>query len=440
MKRTILALIYALVIVGPTVFAFGQSTIPQKGTFTIQEALLSDKVGRLHTLAISGDNRHIAYASSYSGARPNLQCVVIDGQPGPPFPEVRPQGRGALVFSSDGHRVAYKALTGENGKWFVVVDATAGPLYDYVSNLTFSPDGKHLAYMAYVGENHFVVMDGQAGPPFVAADHLTFGPDSERVAYIATEIAKTGLKFLVDLDGQRGPQYDTIASLSFTPDSKHVIYTAQLNQKSFVVVDGRPAKEFKSYIDPVVSPDGTRIAYTIETAGNQYAAIEDGVVGAEYDRINCLTFSPDSKRLAYIAQESRKNVVVLDGQADPHFDAVSFTSLVFSPDSKHVAYLEKEFHKDSPGVWDSFWVVDGQPQRKNRASDSRPLIFSANGEHFAYATPLSPENGAYYMTVDGQAGRKYDEISDPYFDSDGSLRFIAKNGSGLIRVEYTPSH
>ncbi len=61
--------------------------------------------------------------------------------------------------------------------------------------------------------------------------------------------------------------------------------------------------------------------------------------------------SPDSKRVAYVAEGGDKRFVVVDGEEGKQYDGIS--NLIFSPDSKRVAYVAKAYDKD-------FMVVDGE--------------------------------------------------------------------------------
>lgn len=48
----------------------------------------------------------------------------------------------------------------------------------------------------------------------------------------------------------------------------------------------------------------------------------DGQAGPEYDGIGTPVFSPDSKRVAYLAVKDKKCLVVIDGQAGPEYGMI----------------------------------------------------------------------------------------------------------------------
>jgi hypothetical protein len=78
--------------------------------------------------------------------------------------------------------------------------------------------------------------------------------------------------------------------------------------------------------------------------------IVDGAEGKPYDNASWLTFSPDSRHLAYVAGMGEKRRVVADGVEGPEYEWA--LAPAFSPDGKRLAYIAGR--KDSLAV-----VVDG---------------------------------------------------------------------------------
>src|SRR5262249_23649109 len=118
----------------------------------------------------------------------------------------------------------------------------------------------------------------------------------------------------------------------------------------FAVQEGFVANVFGR---PIFSPDSRRLAYvayrTVSQQVLQYPPpfhlpvkhflVIDGSEGEPFDRIvhGSGVFSPDSSRVAYAAQRQGKFLIVVDGKEGRPFD--DYCNPVFSPDSQHVAYV-----------------------------------------------------------------------------------------------------
>ena len=142
------------------------------------------------------------------------------------------------------------------------------------------------------------------------------------------------------------------------------------------------------FFNMTFSPDSKRVAYQAQKGG-KWLIVLDGQPGVEYDQIVDMRFSPDSKRVAYgVVQQGKKWLAVVDGQPSPEYDLVGLPT--FSPDSKHVVY---EAHKGKELVV----VVDGQPVEYDRA-----------------------------------------RLVAPIFRPDGVLEYLAVRGNSLYRVKCIP--
>ena len=87
----------------------------------------------------------------------------------------------------------------------------------------------------------------------------------------------------------------------------------------------------------MVSPDSRRLAYLAQH-GDKWLVVVDGQEGKEYDGIGALLFSPDGQRVAYGAQHGAKWLVVVEGQEGKKYDGISEGTPLFSGDSRRVAY------------------------------------------------------------------------------------------------------
>jgi hypothetical protein len=92
--------------------------------------------------------------------------------------------------------------------------------------------------------------------------------------------------------------------------------------------------------------------------------------GERYDGIGrgTVLFSPDSKRLAYVAGAGGKQFVVADGKRGPDYESIGRGTPVFSTDGKHVAYAATLNGKQTI-------VVDGQPGKEYDVAGKGGVVF-----------------------------------------------------------------
>lgn len=163
------------------------------------------------SLFFSPDGRHAVWV-----ARAGEQFqIVLDGAAGPLFDSI---GRGPVVLSPDGRRLAYLAENKTNKQLSVVADGAPGPEYEKILAGTpiFSPDSRRFAYAAQKEKKRFIMLDGAPGPPFDDVLVAGFSPDSRHLVYYATEEKNKR----VVIDDQTGPSFDAIGPVYFSPASE----------------------------------------------------------------------------------------------------------------------------------------------------------------------------------------------------------------------------
>jgi Tol biopolymer transport system component len=321
---------------------------------------------------------------------------------------ISPYGLTHITISPDGKRVAYISKAG--GKCFAVVDGHKGREYDSCQRVVFSPNSKRVAYVATSGGRAFVVADGVKGKEYLTAGQPVFSPDSRMVAYNASP--EPG-KRLVVANGVESKPYDFDKRGSvrlqpgnfyfpfhFSPDGKRVAYVAKRDGKYFVVVDGKEGRKHDLTEKVVFSPDGKRVAYVAmrgpyhpgtwgameDMVRGHWSVFIDGEQGKEYALIRSApVFSPDSKRIAYVAIYERpsgpgsnpRGLVVVDGaEGRKGYNAVN--TPIFSADSKRVIYTAT---RDKRGLL----VVDGQE------CESFEMFISADLKKLTYRAQLGGE-------------------------------------------------
>ncbi|MEN6372958.1 MAG: hypothetical protein ABFD64_13200 [Armatimonadota bacterium] len=346
-------------------------------------------------------------------------CVWLDGKEGPEYDQVRGIVKGAFrsqdfEFSPDGSRLAYAARKGN--KWVMVVDGKESAAFDGVREPYFSADSKHTCYVGFRGKNCIPVLDGKelgnyppiklTNPYFTARTPVReidtmycpgiFGT-SGRFAFVV--VKGCNLEVAV-IDGKETAEYEKIAGVEFSPDGKHTALAVQKGGKMFVLLDGKP--------------------------------------GPKYDEVDGIfTFSPDSKRLAYVATNYDANsdpitFVVIDGKPGPKFKDLFSLSIAFSPDCKHFSYIAE------CGEEKYCLVEDGKPGKAydeiggNTATAFQ--IYGPDGKLY-YCTR---NDDKYRMVVDGVPSRAYDYIANPIpvLSRDGKhYAFAAQEGDNWLVVK-----
>jgi len=218
-----------------------------------------------------------------------------------------------------------------------------------------SPDASRVALILDRADYWQVVIDGQSSERWNAVKQgcLVFSPDSTRVVYAAERQGKS----IVVLDGDVLWGYGELTSKPvFSSDSKHCAFVTRHNRGQRLVVDGKTGRlcEAIGDDDPIFSPASDCLAYTeISSRGCSVAVVADlkeptlVTAGEPFDGIAGGTpiFSPDGKRIAYIAGKDGRFIVVIDGENSVPYDGIVKGSLCFSPDSKHCAYAARRSGK-----------------------------------------------------------------------------------------------
>ena len=209
-------------------------------------------------------------------------------------------------------------------------------------------------------------------------------------------------------------------------------YVAEKNGKKCAVLDGIAGKGYSEiFIDfSMFSPDSARVAYRAVNFGenppadNKWFVVIDGKQGDEYQTVESITFSPDSKHVSYIAD----GTVYLD-RAKVNIPADSTVrkenGLVFSPASKQLVFVVTLDGKQSV-------VIDGVP---DTGYDSiKDIVFSHDSYHLSYAAQT--EDG-WCIVTDGVLGTPYESIENIVYSPDSNrLAFIVKEGLNTRNRQY----
>lgn len=188
-----------------------------------------DRVGPAHEamveLALSPDERHVAYVASGGGR----QGLVVDGVELPSYQG----GRVSWLSIDDRGRLTFAAIRPDAA--CVVRHGVAQPVFDQVSKLV--DRGSHYAYVGQLGERASLLVDGKVIATADAVEDLVAAPDGARFA----ALLRRGQRWSVLCDGREHAFDRAIAgSLAFGRDGRHfgVVAGEASSRRIFIAIDG----------------------------------------------------------------------------------------------------------------------------------------------------------------------------------------------------------
>jgi WD40 repeat protein len=376
-----------------------------------------------HTLSFSADSQRLVYAARRSG---KLFLVLdqkeqsLDGDLTPPAFNRNP------LLSSDGRHVA--CILKRNNNVVVLRDGVEGKPYEQIVSAAFSPDSQRFLYTAVKGQESFVVVDEVEGKPYRGVGLPLFSPDSRLVVYSA----RTDAGNLVVVNQKEGKVHEMLGDITISPDSKHVAYLGTNPQRfTMAVVDGIEGKPYEAIISAVkFSNDGRHVAYVASHTTHDAFVVVDGIEHEQYPFVTAPVFSPSSQGFAYRAHKPTGDVLVLNDVEGPTFKAIDPTSITFSPDSKHLAFKVVAGNKE-------FIVLDSVANKKYEQV-GQPA-FSRDNSHLAY---MAQAANRWRIRIDTFASAPYDSVLNRdalMFAESGELYFIAIRNNEVFRVKCTPN-
>jgi len=187
-----------------------------------------------------------------------------------------------------------------------------------------------------------------------------------------------------------------------------------------------------------VSPDGTRISYVAALDDGAQAVFVNDEQSPKYAGIanDSLSFSPDSKRVAYGALRDGRRIVVVDGKEFPAYNGSAEGMPVWSPDSKRFAYFAAT---DDNRI---LAVVDGKAGQPWDSVITESFVFSPDSSRFAY---VAQDGDSGRIVVDGEAGPRHRNVAGFSFSPDGKhFTYVAMFTQSMAiivdRVEMATAH
>ena len=244
------------------------------------------------------------------------------------------------------------------------------------------------------GNSEIYVMDADGGNQENLTNHPAhdyepdWSPDRTKIAFVSTRNGRNQI-YVMDADG-KNPTRLTDGPLTkwapdWSPDGRRIAFTVQpaAIRESYIAVidaDGNNRVRFKNHArHPSWSPDGRKIAFSSERDGEWWDDIY--VIGVDGQGLRRVThelweswgghspaFSPDGKRIAYVAIDEiyshifvvgadGKNRVRLTQNQQHHGDPA------WSVSGRRIAYV----------VWDNMWDDDAPSAIHLMTSDGEYL-------------------------------------------------------------------
>ena len=195
---------------------------------------------------------------------------------------------------------------------------------------------------------------------------------------------------------------------------------------SAIAADGsRPLRQIITHgWMPDLSPDGTKIAFTSDRAGDNmdiYLANADGsdvarVTGNDFNAFHPIV-SPDGKQILFSAFPSQIYVVGIDGSGEKQLLADNGDMGSWSPDGKHIAYISGQDGTADVGNAEIYVMnadASGQTRITNDPASEGIPSWSPDGKQIAFTSDRGGSQDLYVMNADGTDVQQL--TSDPGMD------------------------
>lgn len=267
-----------------------------------------------------------------------------------------------------------------------------------------SPDGRRVITLEEADGKQRLLVNGKPEARFdaVLPDTVTFSPDGRRLAYVAC----TGVQKVVVVDGKVSTPYDDLTKIAVPTLSPDLLGLTDNGD------GGEPQVDYLECL--TFSPDSRHVAFCGKS-GIHWRLVVDGKESAAYEELSTPFFSPDGTRLACVATSDGVQLLLLDGKEGKRYEAV--IDPLFSSNGTHVVYRIKQGEQrclvTEEGVGAPYDAIHS-------------VTFSMDGKHLACVAVRGVQQR---VVLDGKEGTVYDDLRALTFSADGArLACIARSG------------
>ncbi|VAW74247.1 hypothetical protein MNBD_GAMMA12-3502 [hydrothermal vent metagenome] len=342
--------------------------------------------------------------------------LVVDGKRGRICIDIQ-----NIVFSKDSQRILYVCTnrnSNNNTYAQVILNDKAGPSYPEIQIAAFSADNKHISYSVKQGKYYYLVLNHKKIIKVTANDinMIYVSPNGKRLA--ASIQSKEGTHIFID--GKYGKNYPEIKAFKFSPDSQHFTYTGSSDDDDDyrIVLDGKQLPVNKDADYPEFSADSHRFAYSFGKDGDSWLVInlktnKKTITKSIYYFINSNQYSSVSPSHTYTSPNGKEEITVQYVEKDKKYFIVfkkkrsklyeSIDNILFSPDSKKIALIANKIGHDSGPIL----VMNGKQVTKYDYYAG--VAFGPDSLHLAYYA--RPKNGGNMrIVVNKKEGRHYPKL------------------------------